>query len=32
VTISHTETENDIHIISMRKAESHEIDTLSHYL
>ncbi len=32
VTICHTENETDIHIISMRKAESHEIDTLSHYL
>ena len=32
VTISHTETENEIHVISMRKAEPHEIDTLSHYL
>ena len=32
VTISHTETENEIHIISMRKAEPHEIDTLSRYL
>lgn len=32
VTICHTETEDEIHIISMRKAESHEIDTLSHYL
>ncbi len=32
VTICHTETENEIHIISMRKAEPHEIDTLSHYL
>ena len=32
VTISHTETEDEIHVISMRKAEPHEIDTLSHYL
>ena len=32
VTISHAETENEIHIISMRKAEPHEIDTLSRYL
>ena len=32
VTICHTETENDIHIISMRKAEPHEIDILSRYL
>ena len=32
VTISHTETEDEIHVISMRKAELHEIETLSHYL
>ncbi len=32
VTISHTETDNEIHVISMRKAEPHEIDTLSRYL
>ncbi|ODS93656.1 MAG: hypothetical protein ABS45_01420 [Comamonas sp. SCN 65-56] len=32
VTITHTETEDEIHIISMRKAETHEIDTLSRYL
>lgn len=32
VTISHTETESEIHVISMRKAEPHEIDTLSSYL
>jgi uncharacterized DUF497 family protein len=32
VTISHTETDNEIHIISMRKAEPNEIDTLSHYI
>ena len=32
VTISHTETEDKIHIISMRKAKLHEIDTLSHYI
>ena len=32
VTISHTETEDKIHVISMRKAETYEIDTLSHYL
>ena len=32
VTISHTETESEIHIISMRKAEPHEIDILSRYL
>ena len=32
VTICHTESDDEIHIISMRKAESHEIETLSHYL
>lgn len=32
VTITHTETESEIHIISMRKAEPHEIDTLARYL
>ncbi len=32
VTICHTEAETEIHIISMRKAEPHEIDTLSRYL
>jgi len=32
VTICHTETEDEIHIISMRKAEPHEIETLSRYL
>jgi uncharacterized DUF497 family protein len=32
VTITHTETDDIIHIISMRKAEPHEIDTLSRYL
>ncbi|MBI5920706.1 MAG: BrnT family toxin [Betaproteobacteria bacterium] len=32
VTISHTETDDEIHVISMRKAEPHEIDTLSRYL
>jgi uncharacterized DUF497 family protein len=32
VTICHTETADEIHIISMRKAEPHEIDTLSRYL
>ena len=32
VTISHTETEVQIHVISIRKAEPHEIDTLSYYL
>jgi uncharacterized DUF497 family protein len=32
VTICHTETEDEIHIISMRKAEFHEIEILSRYL
>ena len=32
VTICHTETDDEIHIISMRKAEPHEIETLSRYL
>lgn len=32
VTICHTETDDEIHIISMRKAETHEIETLSRYL
>ena len=32
VTICHTESEDQIHIISMRKAELHEIETLSRYL
>ena len=32
VTICHTESEDEIHIISMRKAETHEIETLSRYL
>jgi uncharacterized protein len=32
VTICHTETDDNIHVISMRKAEPHEIDTLSRYL
>ena len=32
VTVCHTETPDEIHIISMRKAETHEIDTLSRYL
>lgn len=32
VTICHTETEGEIHIISMRKADLHEIETLSRYL
>lgn len=32
ITICHTESEDEIHIISMRKAELHEIETLSRYL
>lgn len=32
VTICHTETSTEIHIISIRKAEQHEIDTFSRYL
>lgn len=32
VTICHTEIEDEIHIISMRKAEPHEIETLARYL
>ncbi|MFO1433385.1 MAG: BrnT family toxin [Candidatus Competibacteraceae bacterium] len=32
VTICHTETEDEIHIISMRKATSDEIHTLAQYL
>lgn len=32
VTICHTESETEIHIISMRKAEPHEIEILSRYL
>ena len=32
VTICHTETGDEIHIISMRKAESHEIEILCRYL
>jgi uncharacterized protein len=32
VTICHTESENEIHIISMRKAQPYEIETLSRYL
>ena len=32
VTICHTETEDEIHIISLRKAELHEIETLARYL
>jgi uncharacterized DUF497 family protein len=32
VTVCHTETDDEIHIISVRKAESDEIETLSRYL
>jgi uncharacterized protein len=32
VTICHTETDDNIHVISMRKAQPHEIDTLSRFL
>jgi len=32
VTITHTETDDEIHVISMRKAERHEIETLARYL
>lgn len=32
VTICHTETDDEIHVISMRKAEPDEIEILSHYL
>jgi uncharacterized DUF497 family protein len=32
VTITHTETDEEIRIISMRKAESDEIATLARYL
>lgn len=32
VTICHTENADEIHIISLRKAEQHEIDTLARYL
>ncbi|MDP1733605.1 MAG: BrnT family toxin [Sulfuritalea sp.] len=32
VTICHTETEDEIHIISMRKADPNEIEILSRYL
>ncbi len=31
VTICRTETESEIHIISMRKADPHEIEILSRY-
>jgi uncharacterized DUF497 family protein len=32
VTICHTETDDEIHIISIRKAENYEIDELSTYI
>jgi uncharacterized DUF497 family protein len=32
VTICHTETSEEIHVISMRKAEPHEIETLVKHL
>jgi len=32
VTICHTETGDEIHIIFIRKTELHEIETLAHYL
>ena len=32
VTISHTETDVEIHVISMRKAENNEINEFSSYL
>lgn len=32
VTLCHTETEDKMRIISMRKADLHEIETLSRYL
>lgn len=32
VTVCHTESDNEIHIISLRKAEPHEVDTLARYL
>lgn len=32
VTISHTETDDEIHVISLRKATTDEIETLSRYL
>jgi uncharacterized DUF497 family protein len=32
VTIAHTETDDEIRVISMRKAENDEIETLSRYL
>ena len=32
VTVCHTESEDEIHMISMRKAEPDEIELLSRYL
>ncbi len=32
VTICHTETEDEINTLAMRKAEPNEIETLSRYL
>ena len=32
VTITHTESKDEIHILSMRKANAHEIQALSRYL
>ncbi|MGD9584272.1 MAG: BrnT family toxin [Lysobacterales bacterium] len=32
VTICHTESESEIHIISMRKAQKHEVENLARYL
>jgi uncharacterized DUF497 family protein len=32
VTIAHTETDDEVHVISMRKAENHEVETLCRYL
>lgn len=32
VTVCHTESEDEIHVISMRKAETDEIELLSRYL
>jgi len=32
VTVCHTESEDEIHVISMRKAEPNEIELLSRYI
>jgi len=32
VSVCHTETDEDIHVISLRKAENHEIELLARYL